>query len=191
MDRHRTAPSSPLPRSRRRTRFGWRAFRANEQGDWRRQAKRVRGMPDGARTIWCLSRERADSRFMVLAPASEKAGERTGENPRCSKGRRAVGPAFAVRRTARRRPGSSWRGLTVEQKQQTGAGGVLAFGGMPQTEVADLMQALGQDVLKEAAHELLAGDAADSPAVGFAMLVADGDSLIVEADDAGIGDRDE
>src|SRR5579863_10683259 len=61
---------------------------------------------------------------------------------------------------------------------------------MPQAEVADLVQALGQDVLEEAAHELLAGDAADPPAVGFAMLVADSDRLIVEADDSGVGDRD-
>ena len=50
------------------------------------------------------------------------------------------------------------------------------------------MQALGQDVLEEAAHELLAGDAADPPPVGFTMLVADGDGLIVEADDTGVGD---
>ena len=38
--------------------------------------------------------------------------------------------------------------LTVEQKQQTGASGVFALGGMPQAEIADLMQALGQDVLE-------------------------------------------
>jgi hypothetical protein len=61
---------------------------------------------------------------------------------------------------------------------------------MPQAEVADLMQALGQDVLEEAAHELLPGDAADPPPVGFTMLAADGDGLIVEADDPGVGDRD-
>ena len=52
------------------------------------------------------------------------------------------------------------------------------------------MQALGQDVLEEAAHELLPGDPAHPPSVGFALLVADGDGLIVEADDAGIGDGD-
>ena len=85
--------------------------------------------------------------------------------------------------------GVSRRRLTVEPKQQTGACGVLALGGMPQAEVADLMQALGQDVLEEAAHELLPGDAAGPPPVGFAMLVADGDSLIVEPDDTGVGDR--
>ena len=61
---------------------------------------------------------------------------------------------------------------------------------MPQAEVADLVQALRQDVLEEAAYELLAGNAAGPPTVGFAMLVADGDSLIVEGDDAGVGDGD-
>jgi hypothetical protein len=79
---------------------------------------------------------------------------------------------------------------TVAQKQQTGAGGVFAFGGMPHAEVADLMQTLGQNVLEEAAHELLAGDAAHPPSVGLALLVADDDGLIVEADDAGVGDGD-
>ncbi|MFZ0602611.1 MAG: hypothetical protein WAN05_14880 [Roseiarcus sp.] len=82
------------------------------------------------------------------------------------------------------------RRLPVEKKQQTSAGSVFAPGGMPEAEVADLAQTLRQDVLEEAAHELLAGDAADPPAVGFAMLVADGDRLIVEADDSGVGDRD-
>ena len=61
---------------------------------------------------------------------------------------------------------------------------------MPQAEVADLVRALRQDVLEEAAHELLPGDAAGPPTVGFAMLVADGDGLVVETDDASIGDGD-
>src|ERR1700691_1577884 len=82
------------------------------------------------------------------------------------------------------------RRLPIEKKQQTSAGGFFALGGMPEAEVADLMQTLRQDVLEEAAHELLAGDTAHPPAVGFAMLVADGDRLIVEGDDAGIGDGD-
>ena len=86
--------------------------------------------------------------------------------------------------------GSKRRRLRVEQKQQPGAGGILAPDGMPQAEVADLVQALGQDMLEEAAHELLAGDAAGPPSVGFAMLVADGDGLVVEPDDTGVGDRD-
>jgi hypothetical protein len=35
---------------------------------------------------------------------------------------------------------STRRRLTVEQRQQTGAGGVLSLGGMPQAEVADLTE---------------------------------------------------
>src|ERR1700678_3537212 len=54
--------------------------------------------------------------------------------------------------------------LPVEKKQQTSAGGFFALGGMPEAEVADFMQTLGQDVLEEAAHELLARDAAHPPA---------------------------
>ncbi len=88
------------------------------------------------------------------------------------------------------RLGSKRRRLTVEKKQKSGAGGVLAFGGMPQAEVADLVQALGQDVLEEATQELRTGDAGGPPPVGFAMLVADGDGLVVETDDAGVGDGD-
>jgi chromosome partitioning protein len=72
--------------------------------------------------------------------------------------------AFA---TARAKPGSigkrgvgGWIGLltrcgmarrrrTIEQKQQTGAGSVLAPDRTPQAEVADLVQALRQDMLEE------------------------------------------
>ncbi len=78
----------------------------------------------------------------------------------------------------------------VELQQEARLGGLFAPGMVPQAEVADLVQTLGQDVLQEPAHELVARDAAGSPAVGFAVLVADGDGLVVEADDAGVGDGD-
>ena len=130
---------------------------------------------------------------MVLVPTSgrtankqEKAFAAAGTDPRTVR-RFRVG-----RRIGGVRAHLGWwrRALPVEQKQLTRTGGVLAFGGMPEAEVSDFVQTLGQDVLEEAAHELLAGDAAHPPAVGFAMLVADGDSLVVEADDASVGDRD-
>ena len=76
--------------------------------------------------------------------------------------------------------GRAWFRWTVELKEQTGAGGAFALGRMPQTEVPDLVQALGQDMLEEAAHELQACDAAGVPAVGFALLVTEGDSLMAE-----------
>ena len=130
---------------------------------------------------------------MVLVPTSgklankeEKAFAAAGTDPRTVRLFRVGGRIGGVRAHL----GSWRRALTVEQKQQTRAGGVLAFGGMPEAEVSDFVQTLGQDVLEEAAHELLAGDAAHPPAVGFAMRVADGDSLVVEADDASVGDRD-
>ena len=47
---------------------------------------------------------------------------------------------------------------------------------------------LRQDVLEEAAHELMAGDAGGPPSVRFAVLVTNDDSLVVEADDTRIGD---
>src|SRR5271166_6300023 len=58
--------------------------------------------------------------------------------------------------------------------------------GMPQTEVADLVGAARQHVLEEAAHELLAAEAAGSRAAGLAFPVLDGDCFVVEADDAGV-----
>ena len=62
--------------------------------------------------------------------------------------------------------------------------------GMPQTEVADLVEAARQHVLEEAAHELLAAEAEGSRAVGPAFLVLDGDRFVVETDDAGVGESD-
>ena len=78
----------------------------------------------------------------------------------------------------------------VELQQEASAGGLLAPGWVPKAEVANLVQALGQDVLQEPAHELVAWDAAGPPPVGFAVLVTDGHRLVIEADDAGVGDSD-
>src|SRR3954469_18650187 len=81
-------------------------------------------------------------------------------------------------------------GGPVELEQKTTSGGLLALGRMPKAEVANLVQALGQNVLKEATHEFLTGDADGSPSVRFTMLVANGDGLVVKADDAAVGDGD-
>src|SRR5665213_1618461 len=45
-------------------------------------------------------------------------------------------------------------------------------------------------MLEEAAHELVAAETAGSPGAGLAVLVLDRDRLVVEADDAGIGQCD-
>jgi len=47
----------------------------------------------------------------------------------------------------------------------------VALGGMPEAVVADLVKALGQDVLAEAAQELMARHAAGAPLAGFAVQV--------------------
>src|SRR6202051_3462639 len=61
---------------------------------------------------------------------------------------------------------------------------------MPQAEVADLVEAARQNVLEEAAHELVAAKAAGSRPADLAFLVLDRDRLVVEADDAGVGESD-
>ena len=52
------------------------------------------------------------------------------------------------------------------------------------------MQPLWQDVLQEAAHELMAGDTAGPPSVRFTVLVTNDNALVVKADDTCIGDGD-
>jgi hypothetical protein len=71
---------------------------------------------------------------------------------------------------------------------QTGSGRESALGGVPQAEVADLVQAFGQNVLHEPTDELFTRDPAGAPAVGFALLVAERHGLVVEADNSVIGD---
>src|SRR5690242_16062572 len=61
---------------------------------------------------------------------------------------------------------------------------------MPQAEVANFVEAAWQHVLEEAAHELLAAEPAGAPLAGLAVLVLDRDRLVVEIDDAGVGERD-
>ena len=45
---------------------------------------------------------------------------------------------------------------SVELQHVADPGGVVALGGMPQAEVADLVEAARKHMLEEAAHELLA-----------------------------------
>jgi len=134
-------------------------------------ARRVQGRP------WSLSRE-TDSRVMVLGPASGKSGGQTGEDPRRSKGRDAIRPAFPGRRTDRRLPRSFGCVAASPDGRAEAADGPRAassrFGGMPQAEVADLMQALGQDVLEERRMNSCPGMRLVRHRLDFAMLVADG-----------------
>jgi hypothetical protein len=61
------------------------------------------------------------------------------------------------------------------------ASGYIALCRMPQTEVAYLMQPFGQNVLQEAAHELVGLKAYHAPSVGSAVLVAESDAGLVKA----------
>src|SRR6201997_3384463 len=62
--------------------------------------------------------------------------------------------------------------------------------GMPQAVIADLVEAGRQDVLEEAPDELVAGDGFLALAVGGAVLVAIGHGLVVDGQDAVVGDGD-
>ena len=62
--------------------------------------------------------------------------------------------------------------------------------GMPQAEVADLVEAARQHMLEEAAHEFVTAQAAGSSAAGLAFLVLNRDRFAVEGDDPGIGKSD-
>ena len=119
------------------------SFRSRELGYLMRRAKCVRGVPeacrddlvfvweDGVRRSWSLGPVRGE-----LADKPEKAFAAAGTDPRTVRRFRVgarIGGVHADVGLARRR-------LAVEQKQQAGAGGILALGGMPQAEVADLVQ---------------------------------------------------
>src|SRR5580692_1079222 len=109
---------------------------------------------------------------------------------------------LAMRATARR-----WRGLGVGVRLGCGGFGRWACGwrqqenilqvaqrfaarGMPQAVIADLVEAGRQDVLEEAPDELVAGDGFLTLAVGGAILVAIGHGLVVDGQDAVVGDGD-
>ena len=61
---------------------------------------------------------------------------------------------------------------------------------MPQAVIANLVEAGWQDVLKEAADELMAGQGFPALAVGAAVLVAVGHGVVVDGQDAVVGDGD-
>src|SRR6201984_292244 len=108
----------------------------------------------------------------------------------------------AMRATARR-----CRGLGVGVRLGSGGFGRWAAGlrqqekvpqvaqrfaarGMPQAVIADLVEAGRQDVLEEAPDELVAGDGFLALAVGGAVFVAIGHGLVVDGQDAVVGDGD-
>ena len=83
-----------------------------------------------------------------------------------------------------------FRCWAFEQQEPPYACDLVTPRGVPQPEVANLVQTLRQDMLKEPAHEFMPGNAAGPPLVRFALLVADRDGLIIKTNDTGIGDGD-
>ena len=81
-------------------------------------------------------------------------------------------------------------GQRLELQHLPYPGGVVALSGMPQAEIANLVEAAWHHVLEEAAHELIAAEVAGSCAAGLAFPVFDADGLVVEPDDAGVGESD-
>ena len=64
------------------------------------------------------------------------------------------------------------------------------MGRVPEPVVSDFVKSLWQDMLEITSHELQAGDGAGSKAAFFAVLIFEGDRLIVHGDDSVIGDGD-
>lgn len=52
----------------------------------------------------------------------------------------------------------------LELQEKASLSGGVSFARMPEAEIADLVQTFGQDMLKEATHELVAGDSTGAPA---------------------------
>jgi hypothetical protein len=57
-------------------------------------------------------------------------------------------------------------------------------------KISEFVKAFGQNMLEDAANELVAVQAAAAPERRFALLVPDSDGVVVEGDDARIGDGD-
>ena len=78
----------------------------------------------------------------------------------------------------------------LQQKDMPQIAHLLATAGMPQTVIAELVETDRQDVLEEAPDELVAGHGFLALAVGGAVLVAIGHGLVVDTEDAVVGDGD-
>jgi hypothetical protein len=65
---------------------------------------------------------------------------------------------------ARRRGFDDRRGFALEVEKKAGLSGAAAFGRVPKAKISDLVKAFGQNMLEEAANELVAVQAAGAPA---------------------------
>src|SRR5271163_2959004 len=109
---------------------------------------------------------------------------------------------LTMRATARRKRGlgvgvrlgcggfGRWAGGLRQQENIPQVAQLFAVRGVPQPVIADLVEAGRQDVLEEAPDELVAGHGFLALAVGSAVLVAIGHGLVVDGQDAVVGDGD-
>lgn len=97
--------------------------------------------------------------------------------PHCS---RCVGTADRDRRNGQR---------AMEQHQTPGSRHFFAARRMPEAVVTNFVQPLGRHVLQKAAGELVTAQPDGAPSVRSAMLdlVAEGDAIVVETDNAALG----
>jgi hypothetical protein len=80
--------------------------------------------------------------------------------------------------------------MGVSFKQQSQGSQEQALGGAEETEIADLDEAPGQDVLEEAVDELFGGESAERGLAGIGRAVAKGDLIVFEFYQAAVADGD-
>src|SRR5262245_66511986 len=88
--------------------------------------------------------------------------------------------------------GGWWAGgshcRAIKSQELSGACGCVATARMPEAGVSHLVEPFWQHVLQEAAHELVTMETRLAPSPRCTMLVADGDTGVVEPDDAALCD---
>ncbi len=80
--------------------------------------------------------------------------------------------------------------MGVSFEKQSEGSQEQALGGAEETEIADLDEAPGQDVLEEAVDELIGGEGAELDLAGSGRAVAKGDLVVFEFDQAAVADGD-
>jgi len=95
------------------------------------------------------------------ADVDEMASGATWTGPRFDGGCGALVSDFEK---ARCRGFDDRRGFGFEVEEKAGLSGAVAFGRVPKAKISDLVEAFGQNMLEEAANELMAVQAAGAPA---------------------------
>lgn len=83
-----------------------------------------------------------------------------------------------------------WQGAGVSFEEQAEGSQEKSLRGAEETEIADLDEASGQDVLEEAVDELFGREGAIGVLAGSGRAVAKSDLVVFEFDEAAVGDGD-